>query len=453
MSDDLSMMTATALNALYSKKKVSPVEVCQSIFKKIKQVNTEINAFQYLDEESALETAKASENRWQKEVPWGIADGIPVTIKDNILTQGWPSLSGSKLVEPNQDWDEDAPAVARFREQGAVLLGKTTMPEFAWKVTTDSPLFGITRNPWNTAHTPGGSSGGAAAAVASGMGTLALASDGGGSIRVPASHCNLVGLKATHGRIADYPPSRFGTNSNIGPIAKTVADIALMMNVISQGDSRDWYNLPENNINYLAEIKGNIKNIRVAYSYDLGLSAFFTLDQQVLQLFQASVEKFQILGAKVEEVKWENNFFKEGEEAYGILRFAMLNSLISNFTSAQQSLMDPALLKAAHAQPPITLANYLAAEQGRRLFGSQLNQFFSKYDFLITPTIHCLPGVVENPAPEPYLTMCFNASRHPAISVPCGFSKTGLPVGLQIISGHYKDAFLLKVAHAFEQLG
>jgi len=452
MSDDLSLMTATELAQLYRKKKVSPVETCQSIFKKIRELNPEINAFQYLNEESALENARASEKRWQQNASLGLVDGIPVTVKDNIHTKGWPSLSGSKLTNPKQAWDEDAPAVARLREQGAVFLGKTTMPEFAWKVTTDSPLFGITRNPWNTAYTPGGSSGGAAASTACGMGTLALASDGGGSIRVPASHCHLVGLKATHGRISDYPPSRFGTNSNIGPIAKTVADVALMMNVISQRDSSDWYSLPDEDTNYLDELQKDIKNIKIAYSPDLGLSSLFSVDPQILQLTKAALNKFIKLGACVEEVTWKNDLFIDGEDAYAVMRFAMLTSLVAPYTPEQRLQMDPALVKAVDAHAPVTVAQYLEAEQKRRLFGSQLNQFLSRYDLLITPTIHCLPGLVEAPAPEPYLTMAFNASRHPAISIPCGLSREGLPVGLQLISGHYRDTFLLRAAYAYEQL-
>ncbi|HHF7374047.1 amidase [Legionella bozemanae] len=451
MNKDLCFISAVELNTLYRDKKTSPVEVCQATLQKIQDINGEINAFQHIDGETAMEMARLSEMRWYRKKELGFIDGIPLTIKDNILTKGYPSLCGSKTVNPNQQWNIDAPAVARLREQGAVFLGKTTMPEFAWKVTTESPLFGITRNPWNQSYTPGGSSGGAAAAVASGMGTLALASDGGGSIRVPASHCNLVGFKPTHGRVPDYPPSPFGTNSNIGPIARTVADIALMMNVITQYDSRDWYSLPPEHVDYLRKIKGNVRKIKVAYSPDLGLSSVYSpITPEVAEVTKKGVAQLNLIGVAVEEIDLGNNFFEKGAKAYETIRFAMLTSLVSKLTPQQQSVMDSELLKTSK-ENSISLNKYLEAEQERRLFGSKLNQFFAKYDLLITPTIHCLPGLVEQLAPEPFLTMCFNFSRHPAISIPCGFSKNGLPIGLQMISGHYRDAFLLKVAYAFEQ--
>jgi aspartyl-tRNA(Asn)/glutamyl-tRNA(Gln) amidotransferase subunit A len=224
MVDELYMLPALDLVALYRARKVSPVEVCEAVFSHIGQINPILNAFQFLDEPFVRAAAVQSEERWRHGEPQGLLDGVPVTVKDNLLTAGWPSLSGSRTINPKQQWSEDAPGVARLREHGAILIGKTTMPEFAWKVMTDSPLFGITRNPFNIDRTPGGSSGGAASATASGMGTLALATDGGGSIRVPASRCGLVGLKPTHGRVSDYPPSRFGTNSHVGPITRSARD-------------------------------------------------------------------------------------------------------------------------------------------------------------------------------------------------------------------------------------
>jgi aspartyl-tRNA(Asn)/glutamyl-tRNA(Gln) amidotransferase subunit A len=187
-----------------------------------------------------------------------------------VLTIGWPTLSGSRTINPDKAWSEDAPGTARLRESGAVLIGKTTMPEFAWKVVTDSPLSGITRNPWNPDVTPGGSSGGAAAATAAGKGVLALATDGGGSIRVPSSRCGLVGMKPTFGRVPDYPPSRLGTNSRAGPITRTVRDCALMLNVITKPDPRDWYGLPVFEGDYMAMLQAGVRGMRLLYSRDLG---------------------------------------------------------------------------------------------------------------------------------------------------------------------------------------
>ena len=183
--------------------------------------------------------ARASEQRWATGRPAGPVDGVPTSIKDVFLTRGWPTLRGSRTIDPAQPWAEDAPCVARLRDSGAVLLGKTTTPEIGWKGVTDSPLTGVTRNPWDPARTPGGSSGGAAAAVASGMGALAVGTDGGGSVRIPASFTGTVALKPTYGRIPLYPASPFGTLAHAGPMTRSVEDAALLLDVLSGPDSRD----------------------------------------------------------------------------------------------------------------------------------------------------------------------------------------------------------------------
>src|SRR5262249_38128165 len=204
-----------------------------------------------VDEESALAAARASEARWHRGEPAGPVDGVPATVKDILLTKGWSTLRGSKAVDPDQPWEEDAPTVARLRESGAVLLGKTTTPEFGWKGVTDSPLTGITRNPWDESRTPGGSSGGAAVAAACGMGALHLGTDGGGSIRIPASFTGIVGFKQSFGRVPAHPLSPFGTLAHVGPMTRSVADAALMLSVIAQPDPRDWDALPYDGRNYL----------------------------------------------------------------------------------------------------------------------------------------------------------------------------------------------------------
>src|SRR5256712_14040522 len=210
MNTDLCALTATALLDAYRKRTLSPVEVTQAVLKRIHDFNPKLNAFNLISEQ-ALDEAKASEARWHAGQPKGLLDGVPLSIKDIILTRGWPTLRGSKTVDAKGPWNDDAPATARLREHGAVLLGKTTTPEFGWKGVTDSPLTGITRNPWNPAKTPGGSSAGAAAAVASGMGPLAAGTDGGGSVRIPCSFTGLFGIKASFGRVPAWPLSPFGT--------------------------------------------------------------------------------------------------------------------------------------------------------------------------------------------------------------------------------------------------
>ena len=187
MNDDIVYLSATELLDRYRSRQVSPVEVTQAVIGRIERMNPAVNAFCWVDADAALDVARASESRWQSGAPIGSLDGVPATIKDLILTKGWPTRRGRVMIDPDQEWPDDAPAVARLREQGAIIVGKTTTPEFGWKGVTDNALTGITRNPWNTALTPGGSSGGAAAACALGMGALHIGTDGGGSIRIPAA--------------------------------------------------------------------------------------------------------------------------------------------------------------------------------------------------------------------------------------------------------------------------
>ena len=235
----------TDLLALYRSRQASPVEATRAVLERIDALNPTLNAFCLLAADEALASAEASEARWRRgHGRCGPLDGVPTSIKDLILTKGWPTLRGSRTVDPNQPWDIDAPATARLREAGAVLIGKTTTPEFGCKGETNSPLTGITRNPWDPTKTPGGSSGGTAAAVAAGMGPLSVGTDGAGSVRIPAAFCGNFGLKPSFGRVPAYPLSPFGTVSHLGPHTMSVRDAALMMNVLKQPDARDWTSLP-----------------------------------------------------------------------------------------------------------------------------------------------------------------------------------------------------------------
>src|SRR3954467_9708019 len=221
---DLHYLSATELVALYRAKQLSPVEATKATLQRIEALDRTYNAYCLVDAESALAEAKASEARWAKGEPKGLVDGVPTSIKDLILTKGWPTRRGTKTAPRETLWDEDAPVVARLREHGAVLLGKTTTPEFGWKAMGDSPLTGITRNPWNKARTSGASSAGAAAGLAAGMSALAVGTDGGGSIRIPCAFSGLAGIKATYGRVPAHPPSTMGLLSNVGPMARTITD-------------------------------------------------------------------------------------------------------------------------------------------------------------------------------------------------------------------------------------
>jgi Asp-tRNA(Asn)/Glu-tRNA(Gln) amidotransferase A subunit family amidase len=250
VSADPADFSATELLRLYRTRQLSPAEVARAVLERIERFEPAVNAFCLVDPERAMQAARESEARWQRAQPQGLLDGVPATIKDLILTRGWPTLRGSLTTPREQPWDEDAPATARLREQGAVLIGKTTTPEFGWKAVTDSALTGITRNPWNTARTPGGSSGGAAVACALGMGALHIGTDGGGSIRIPAAFTGIFGLKPSFGRVPAWPLSPFGTLAHIGPMTRCVADAALMLNVLARPDGRDWFALPYDGRDY-----------------------------------------------------------------------------------------------------------------------------------------------------------------------------------------------------------
>src|SRR5580698_5630169 len=267
---ELWQWNAPRLSKAFAAHETSPVEVARALLARIATLGKKTNAFCLIDEPTTLEQARAAEARWAKNAPLSPLDGVPVAIKDLFLTRGWPTLRGSRTIDPNQPWDDDAPVIARLKEAGAVLLGKVTTPDHGWKGVTDSPLTGITRNPWNLEKTPGGSSGGSSAALAARLVPLALGTDGGGSIRIPASFTATYGLKPSFGRVAAYPLSPFGTVAHVGPMTRTVRDAALMMNAISAPDARDWFCVPGRDADYTARLSESMKGKRIAFSPRLG---------------------------------------------------------------------------------------------------------------------------------------------------------------------------------------
>jgi aspartyl-tRNA(Asn)/glutamyl-tRNA(Gln) amidotransferase subunit A len=297
---DLADCTAVELLNLYRTKQASPLEATRAALARIERWNPILRAFSFVAAEAALESARASEMRWGRGEPCGALDGVPASIKDLILTRGMPTLRGSRTVDPSQAWDIDAPAAARLREAGAVLLGKTTTPEFGCKGETNSPLTGVSRNPWNHQKTPGGSSGGTAAAVAAGMGPISVGTDGAGSVRIPAAFCGNVGFKPSFGRVPAHPLSYFGTVSHLGPHTMSVRDSALMMNVLSKPDARDWTSLPPDGRDYLAGLEEGIRGLRIAWSPTLGYAR--QVDPEVAAACDRAVRSLSDLGAIVESV-------------------------------------------------------------------------------------------------------------------------------------------------------
>ncbi len=459
MTDEMARLSAGQMIAGYRDGSLSPVEVTRAVLARIEEHNPALNAFRLVDAEAALEAARASEERWRLKAPRGRVDGVPASIKDLILTKGWPTLRGSKAVPEDQPWDEDAPCVARLREHGAVLLGKTTTPEFGWKGVTDSPLTGITRNPWNTGRTPGGSSGGAAAAVAAGMGPLAIGTDGGGSIRIPAGFTGIFGLKPTFGRVPAYPLSPFGTLAHVGPMTRSVSDAAILLSVISEPDGRDWYALPPQGTgkaaDYTVGLDDGVKGLKIAFSPSLGGNR---VDPEIAQLVAAAAGRFADLGAHVEEAEPR---LVDCDAAFRVHWFAGAAALLSAFKPKQKTLMDPGLVEIARQGARYSARRYLGAVKQREAVGVAMNRFHETYDLLLTPTLPVPAFEAGRERPKgrrqhrwvdwtPF-SYPFNLTRQPAASVPCGLTSQGLPAGLQIVGPLYKDALVLRAARAYEQ--
>jgi aspartyl-tRNA(Asn)/glutamyl-tRNA(Gln) amidotransferase subunit A len=454
MKTDPCALSASELVALYRKRRLSPVDVTRAVLERIERLNPVLNAFCLVDEKRALADARQSEKRWAQGTPKGLLDGVPVSIKDLILTRGWPTLRGSKTVDPKGPWNDDAPSVARLREHGAILLGKTTTPEFGWKGVTDGPLTGITRNPWNPKMTPGGSSGGGAAAVASGMGPLTIGTDGGGSIRIPCGFTGLFGLKPSFGRVPAWPLSPMGTVAHVGPMTRTVEDAALMMNVISLPDSRDWHALPYDARDYRVGLDDGVKGLRIAYSADLG---YAKVDKEVAAIVKEAVKTFAHLGAFVEA---KDPGFEDCGPLFAAHWFPGAASVVRNTHPRKRALMDKGLLEVAREGEKYTMAQYFAAMQQRGALGLHMNRFHETWDLLVTPTLP-LPAFAAGKETSNVLrekrwtdwtpfSYPFNLTQQPAATIPCGLTKKGLPVGLHIVGPRYADALVLRAARAFE---
>jgi aspartyl-tRNA(Asn)/glutamyl-tRNA(Gln) amidotransferase subunit A len=450
----IAFLTATELLAGYRSGAFSPVEVVRAAYDRIQRVQPKINAFCVVAErEAALALARQSEARWHERRPCGDLDGVPLTVKDAILAKGWPTLRGSKTVDPKQSWNEDAPAVARLREHGAILLGKTTTPEFGWKGVTDSPLSGITRNPWNLDLTPGGSSGGSAAALAAGIGHAAIGTDAGGSVRIPGSFCGLVAMKATAGRVPNYPPSAVGTLGHIGPMTHTVEDAALMLNIMAAPDGRDWLSLPPADVDYRVGLNHGVRGLRIAFSPTLG---YAKVQREVLELVTQSIKTFEALGAHIDEVAAP---FDDPTETFRTHFFAGIAHSVRALSEAQLAKLDPDLQEVLEKARRVTITDYMTAVDHRSALGRAGRAFHEKYDLLLTPTLAVAPFEAGRLAPEGYgddwtawtpFTYPFNLTGQPAATVPCGFVRGDRPVGLQIVGPMYQDQLVLRAAQAYQ---
>ncbi|MGB3697613.1 MAG: amidase [Gordonia sp. (in: high G+C Gram-positive bacteria)] len=464
--DELCALSALELSKAYRDGSFSPVDVIDEVLGAVDRVDAHLNAFCLVDPDGARSAARAAERRYRDGSALGPLDGVPVSIKDIFLTAGHPTHRGSRLVADLDDGRNatvDAPAVAAIRAAGCVPFGKTTTPEFAWKGVTDSLLTGITRNPHDPATTPGGSSGGSAAAVAAGLGPLSVGTDGGGSVRIPASFTGTVALKPTYGVVPMYPSSPFGTLAHAGPMARTVTDAAAFMDALIRPDARDWSAMPPSATSpeqggYLAAARDGtlgprpLAGLRAAYSRDLG---FATNRPDVERAVDAAVAVMTDLGADVEEVDLG---LSDPVDAFHVLWFAGAAAVLKPFGDDAADHVDPRLREALARYHDYSALDYLDAVSQRMALGRRLAALHRDHDVLVTPTmpIPAFDAGADVPpgwhSPDwtswtPY-TYVFNMTQQPALSIPCGTSDDGLPVGLQLVGERFADRLVMRTGAA-----
>ena len=453
----LAECTASTLLQLYRSGAASPVEATREVLARIERLNPQLLAFCLVDAEAALASARLSEARWQAGAATGPLEGVPVSIKDLILTRGWPTRRGSRTVDAAQPWEVDAPVTARLREAGAVLLGKTSTPEFGCKGETNSPLTGITRNPWDLSRTPGGSSGGSAAAVAAGLGPLSVGTDGAGSVRIPAAFCGNFGLKPSFGRVPAYPLSPFGSVAHLGPHTLSVADAALMMNVISQPDARDWTALPADGRDYRVGLEDGVRGLRIAYSPTLGYAKH--VHPEVAAAVALAVQGLAALGAVVEAV---DPGLDDPLDICTGLWFLGAATVWSGLSPAQQAVCDPDFRAEAALGARLSAVEVQQLQLRRGALGSHLRQFMQRFDLIATPAV-AVPAFEARPAGHSPMNPAamlgwtpfsypFNLSQQPAATIPCGLTTDGLPICLQLVGPMFGDALVLRACRAYESL-
>jgi aspartyl-tRNA(Asn)/glutamyl-tRNA(Gln) amidotransferase subunit A len=454
MSDILSF-DAHDLLAAYRNRSLSPREATQAALDAIARFEPALNAFISVEAESALEAADASGKRWARGEPAGLLDGLPMTIKDNIAWAGRTMRRGS-LTSADTQMTETSPVVERMIGQGAVPLGRTTMPEFGWKGLGDSPLHGITRNPWDTRMTTGGSSAGAAAAAALNLGVLHIGTDGAGSIRIPSGFSGIYGIKPSYGRIPAHPPSPFSIVSHIGPMTRSVRDAALMLTATSGPDVRDITAIHAPSPDFRIGLEDGVRGLRIAWSPRLGYVQ--SLHPEVEALTAQAARVFEELGAHVEEV---DPGFPEPLAILETLWQTGAWSVIRQIPEARWGEVDPGMLAAALKGREYSGADFVAATGARNALFATMARFHERYDLLLTPTLATPAFEGGNDTPPdgsfgddwlawaPY-SYPFNLTLQPAASVPCGFTAAGLPVGLQIVGPMLADAKVLAASRAFE---
>ncbi len=468
--EDICFMSACEIAEKINTQELTAQEVTENLIERIEKLNPIINAYCTPTQELAREMAKKADERVRRGEKAGTLNGIPISIKDETEVEGVRTTFGSKIFENNQPRRDDI-LVKRARNAGAIILGKTNTPAFGFKGETDNLIFGLTKNPWNLERTPGGSSGGAAAAVASGLSPLAIGSDGGGSIRIPSSFCGTYGFKPTFGRV---PQSNMlflgylGTFVHKGPIVRYVKDAALLLDVLVGEHFSDRYSLPKPNYSYLEKIDEIPSKLKIGYSLDLGFVK--ALDPEVEKSVLDAIQKFDQLNWSIDksEVK-----IKNPESVFWTFWASGFGYTFKPFLKKWKDKMDPDFAELINVGLNYSATDLKMAEVQRETIYINISRLLKDFDVIITPTVACSAfeigksGIYDKEKLESNLiingkrisilgwlsfTYPFNISGHPAASIPCGWSNDGLPIGMQVIGKRFDELTVLQVSKAFENL-
>jgi aspartyl-tRNA(Asn)/glutamyl-tRNA(Gln) amidotransferase subunit A len=454
--DDIGYASSASLTSAYREGQLSPVEVAQSLLARIGRLNPVANAFVYLDPISTLKSAALSAERWREGRPIGPLDGVPVSIKDLVAVAGWPLVRGSAALRESPPPTEDAPAVARLRGAGAILLGKTATPEAGCKIVTRSAVHGVTPNPYDLTRTPGGSSGGAASALALGMGPLALGTDGAGSIRIPAAWTGVFGIKPSFGRVPSFPPSVFMPHSVVGPMTRDVESARLMLQVISQPEPRDPYALPYPFDHFRAE--RSVKELRIGVTHHFGVRSP-PIEPSIAAAVKSAAEYLSRAGALIQEIEpqWPCDPF----DPFMVFWESTYTGFLQNtYSAASIALMDPDLQAIARRGADIDIIRYHKALAQRISLTTYSRSLFEKYDLILGPVMPCAPPDIDREAPEGFepgdwrwcpFTYLWNMTGQPAASAPWTVGSNGLPIGVQLVGDVGAEPDILRASAALER--
>ncbi|MCW8087627.1 amidase [Sabulicella glaciei] len=449
---DPALMSAEDLLALYARRALSPVEALKAVTERVARLNPWVNAFAALNPR-AIQQAGESEARWMAGRPMGALDGVPCTVKDLLNLAGFPTRRGSRTTDATPA-TEDAPAVMGLKREGAVILGKTTTTEFGWKTPGDCPLHGITRNPWNRERTPGGSSSGAGAAAAASFGPLHIGTDAGGSIRIPAAYCGVVGVKPSFGRVPQWPLGAFANVAAAGPMARTVRDSALMLNAMARHDLRDPFCLPDDARDWRDGIEAGVSGLRVALVRRKGFDA--PLDQEGTDALDGAARALESMGAIVEEA--EPNL-PDIRAVFGRVWGVALARLVATVPAEKHALLDPGILEVAERESRMSAVDFLGADALRIEAAHAMARFHQRFDLILSPGTPTAAFGADQPTLQPHMalwrdwapwTFLFNLSRQPAISVPVGLDSEGMPRAVQVAAALYRDDLAFRGARALE---